>query len=186
MRTVTLVTGNKNKANEYGRLLPEGFDYTYKELDLVEIQSFDSAEIIADKARRAYEIIGTPVLVEDVTAGLKCLNGLPGPFIKYFQERMGSEALYLLATDDKRATVACNIAYYDGSRLIIAVGKVDGTVVPARTTHGFGFDNVFVPNGFTRTFAEMGEASKDQIGHRGLAVRELIKKLKGAKGDAEK
>ncbi len=177
MQIITLVTGNKNKLREYGRLLPKDFPYTHKDIDLNEIQSIDSAEIIADKVRRAYEVIGTPVLVEDVTAGLSCLNGLPGPFIKYFEERMGQEVLYLMANDDKRATVTCTIGYYDGIELLLATGKVEGTVVPMRTTNGFGFDNVFMPNGSTKTFAEMGEADKDRLSHRGLAVRNLLKQL---------
>ncbi len=177
MRIVTLVTGNKNKLREFGRLLPEDFPYTHQGLDLDEIQSFDSIEIIADKARRAYEIIGSPVIVEDVSAGLECLNGLPGPFIKYFEERIGQEALYLLANDDKRATITCNIGYYDGTRLVTGVGIVEGTVVPTREDTGFGFDNVFIPNGQNLTFAEMGDDLKDTIGHRGLAVRDLLKNL---------
>ncbi len=177
MTKVTLVTGNKHKLLEFGRLLPADFPYTHQGLDLEEIQSFDSVKIITDKAKRAYEIIGDPVIVEDVTAGLECLNGLPGPFIKYFEERMGQEALYLLANDDKRATITCNIAYYDGSQLVIGTGKIDGTVVPTRVSTGFGFDNVFMPNGQNQTFAEMGDAAKDSISHRGLAVRDLLRKL---------
>lgn len=177
MQRATLVTGNKNKLLEFKRLLPADFPYAHKALDLDEIQSFDLKEIVSNKARHAYEIIGTPVIIEDVSAGLACLNGLPGPFIKYFQERMGSEALYLLANDNKRATITCNVAYYDGSRLIIGTAKVEGQVVPARTTHGFGFDNVFMPDDSTRTFAEMGNELKDIIGHRGLAVRDLLKQL---------
>lgn len=177
MQIITLVTGNKHKLREYGRLLPKDFPYTHNGLDLDEIQSFDSVEIIADKTRRAYEIIGSPVLVEDVTAGLNCLNGLPGPFIKYFEERMGQEVLYLLANEDKRATVTCTIGYFDGHQLVLATGQVEGTVVPMRTTNGFGFDNVFIPNGSTKTFAEMSEADKDKFSHRGLAVQDLLKQL---------
>lgn len=177
LKTVTLVTGNKHKLREFGRLFPKDFSYTHKAVDLDEIQSFDSTVIITDKAHRAYAIIGSAVIVEDVTAGLACLSGLPGPFIKYFEERMGQEALYLLANDDKRATITCNIGYYDGSKLIIGTGVVEGTVVQARADTGFGFDNVFVPNGSTQTFAEMGDELKDVIGHRGLAVKDLLDKL---------
>lgn len=180
MTKVTLVTGNKHKLREFGRLLPADFPYTHRGLDLEEIQSFDSVKIITDKAKRGYEIIGGPVVVEDVTAGLECLNGLPGPFIKYFEERMGQEVLYLLANDDKRATITCNIAYYDGSRLIIGTGKVNGTVVPTRTDSGFGFDNVFMPNGQNQTFAEMGDDAKDLISHRALAVLDLLRKLESS------
>jgi inosine/xanthosine triphosphate pyrophosphatase family protein len=55
-------------------------------LDLTEIQSLDSREIVEDKLKRAYELLKTPLIVEDVACGLDSLKGLPGPFFKFFEK----------------------------------------------------------------------------------------------------
>ncbi|MXD62607.1 non-canonical purine NTP pyrophosphatase, partial [Escherichia coli] len=71
-----LVTGNKNKLLEWQRLLPENVTIDSVDVDLVEIQSDNLEEIVADKVRRAYEIVKRPVVVEDISAGLDRLGGL--------------------------------------------------------------------------------------------------------------
>lgn len=175
---ITLVTGNKNKLAEWRRLLPDDIELTAADIDLEEIQSLDLEAIVIDKAKRAYEHVGSPVLVEDVSAGLVGLGGLPGPFIKYFEIQLGEDALYKLATtDNKDAVVTCMIGYYDGARAIAARGDIRGTVVSYRGDVGFGFDHVFVPEGQTETYAEMGRAAKDAISHRSQAIKEMLRQL---------
>lgn len=175
----TIVTGNLHKLKEYHRLLPADFAFEAADIDLDEIQSFDAVKIVQDKAKRAYDLIGSPVIVEDVSAGLDRLNGLPGPFIKFFEQQLGKDALYKLAGDQTRATVRCTIGYYDGEKTIIAGGTVKGTVVPSRGENGFGFDHVFMPDGQNKTFAEMIPEEKDKLSHRSLAVADLLEQLKG-------
>jgi len=175
---LTLVTGNEGKLEEWQRLVPAEFALENIKLDLDELQSFDVDQIVEAKVRAAYEAIGKPVVVDDVSAGLESLKGLPGPFIKYFEERLGQDALYRLAGTDKRATVQCTIGYFDGSQLLLAHGRVNGKVVLRRGERLFGFDCVFVPNGQTKTYAEMTGPQKDAVSHRGLAVRDLLTQLK--------
>ena len=106
------------------------------------------------------------------------LGGLPGPFIKYFEHQLGQDAYFQLSVGpDAPATVACTVAFYDGTTIVTAVGIVKGTVVPARGSNGFGFDVCFMPNGQTKTYAEMTPAEKDQVSHRALTIRELAEKL---------
>src|SRR5438270_10339025 len=114
MQTIYLVTGNNHKLEEYGRLLPTDFPIEAVALDLDEIQSFDPKVIVEDKARRAYEKLGKPVIVEDVSAGLEGLHGLPGPFIKYFEQQLGQDAMHQIAPKNKRASISCTLAYFDG------------------------------------------------------------------------
>jgi non-canonical purine NTP pyrophosphatase (RdgB/HAM1 family) len=177
MKTITLVTGNRQKLREFQRLLPPSFEFEMVALDLNEIQSFDPKVIVEDKVRRAYEKVQRPVVVEDVSAGLDSLNGLPGPFIKFFEQQLGKDALYKLAGADTRATVTCTIGYYDGTHVSYAVGTVSGHAVPMRGTNGFGFDAVFMPDGHNKTFAEMDPSEKDAVSHRGRAVRQLTQLL---------
>ena len=179
MSTLTLVTGNPGKLVEWQRLLPTEYKLESADIDLVEIQSLDLLAIVADKAHRAFEHIGSPVLVEDVSAGLVRLGGMPGPFIKYFEISMGLDALFQLAakTGDA-AIVTCTIGYYDGSRLISAQADVVGSVVSARGNNGFGFDCCFVPEGADKTFAEMSPTEKDGISHRAQAIKSLFEQLR--------
>lgn len=149
------------------------------DVDLPEIQSDNAEEIITDKARRAYEASGKPVVVEDVEAGLEKLNGLPGPFIKYFNKKLGNDALYRLAgREGERAMVSCSVAYYDGDKMLTVRSDVPGTIVAPRGQHGWGFDFTFVPEGETQTFAEMGEEKKHSFSHRSKAIQLFVEKYK--------
>jgi non-canonical purine NTP pyrophosphatase (RdgB/HAM1 family) len=178
MRQILLVTGNENKLREWQRQMPDDVELTSIDIDLPEIQSDDSEEIVADKAKRAYEAAGMPVVVEDVSAELEHLNGLPGPFIKFFMKRLGNDALYQLATHEgEAATISCAVAYYDGENLITLRGDVKGTVVAPRGGDGFGFDITFVPDGYDKTYAEMTGSEKDAVSHRQKAIKMLVDRL---------
>lgn len=174
---LTLITGNTHKLEEWQRMMPADIKLDHHPLDLDEIQSLDSAEIIRHKVRQAYEAIGQPVVVEDVSCGLDKLNGLPGPFIKFFEKQLGNGALYKLAGGEALATAICTIGYFDGKHEYFAVGEVRGKVVAPRTASGFGFDTVFIPDGVGKTYAEMTGPEKDAVSHRRLAIDELLKQL---------
>ena len=179
MHSLTLVTGNRHKLAEWRRLLPAGFVLENTAVDLDEIQSLDLMEIITDKARRAYAAAGKPVIVEDIAAGLDELGGLPGPFIKFFEKRLGMDALFQLAgKEGAPVTVQCAMAYYDGKEFITSYAEVHGTAVAARGQNGFGFDCCFVPAGQTETYAEMPAAKKDSLSHRAKAIDLLLPKLR--------
>ena len=109
MTDFTLVSGNSGKVSEYHRLLDSRLSFDVLDLDLDELQSLDSNSIVEHKVRQAYANVQKPVVVEDVSAGVDRLNGLPGPFIKFFEQRLGKEALYLLAGERSAATITCTI-----------------------------------------------------------------------------
>lgn len=180
MRTITLVTGNQGKLHEYEALLPKETDITFviHKLDLPEIQSLDLEAIVRDKLLRAFEILHTPVIVEDVSAGLDRLDGLPGPFFKFFEQKLGKHALLTLAkAPGEDVTILCTTGYYDGESMLFGVGEIHGVVVEPRGEGGFGFDPVVVPDGESRTMAEMSFEDKNQISHRSLAVTSLLRQL---------
>lgn len=180
MKKIFLVTGNPNKLAEWRRQLPADIEIESVDVDLAEIQSIDPEEIMADKARRAYEVVGKPVVVEDVTAGLEKLGGLPGPFIKFFIKSLGGDVLHTLAdSDSEPAVVSCTIGYYDGKELMTVRADVKGTVVAPRGGNGFGFDGTFVPEGQSLTYAEMSDEQKDGVSHRSVAIKKFIDKFKG-------
>lgn len=178
MRSITLVTGNPGKLKEWQRLFPAGFQLDTADIDLDEIQSMDLEAIAVDKAKRAYGILGKPVVVEDVSAGLDKLGGLPGPFIKYFELELGLDVLFQLAEyEGDPATAICTVAYYDGTTTLVARGDIHGSVVPPRGKNGFGFDGIFVCDGQNKTLSEMSPAEKDAISHRAQAIQTLAEQI---------
>lgn len=181
MTEIYLVTGNSSKLRELQAIFPKEVVLKSRTLDLIEIQPKDimSDEIIHDKLQRAYKAIGKPVIVEDVSAELACLNGLPGPFIKYFEQRLGKGALWQLAEQhkNKSCVIRCTMGYYDGKTEHIVHGETAGHVVPPRGENGFGFDFVFVPDGHSRTQAEMSAEEKNAMSHRFKAASALAATL---------
>lgn len=176
---LTLVSGNKGKQAEWQRLLPDDFKIELLDLDLDEIQSFDLKEIISDKARRAYQQAQKPVVVEDISAGLDRLNGLPGPFVKFFEKRLGADALFQLSgREGESMTVRCAMAYFDGQEMVIVESEVKGSVVSARGENGFGFDKCFVPHDQIKTYSQMSPAEKDGVSHRARAIAKLLPLLR--------
>ncbi len=172
---ITLVTGNKHKLEEWHRLLPNNIEIESHNIDLDEIQSMDPKAIVTDKAKRAFAQLHTPVIVEDISAGIDRLNGLPGPLIKYFVKGLGNDCLVRLAGQENApAFVACSIAYYDGISVVAISAEVRGVCVTPRGENGFGFDFGFIPEGSDKTFAEMTAVEKDAVSHRSKAVKEFL------------
>lgn len=173
-----LVTGNRGKIAEARLAL--GIEIEAVEVDLPEIQDLDLLEILQQKAAVAWELVQQPLVVEEAGLSLTALNGFPGPLVKWMLEAMGAEGIARTAhaLGDPRAIARCALLYRDAERTVVAEGNTPGTLVlPGRGGHGFGWDPVFLPDGETRTFAELQGREKDAVSHRGKAWRELMPKL---------
>ncbi len=85
-------------------------------VDLPEIQEMNTEGIAKDKALLAAQLAGGPCLIEDTSLKFHALGGMPGPYIKWFQERLKSEGLWriLAAYEDKSATAVCTLAFCPG------------------------------------------------------------------------
>lgn len=173
MSRITLVTGNPNKLLELQKIFPATLDLRTESLDLVEPQTLDLHEIVQFKLERAFEVIDGPVLVEDISAELEVMNGLPGPFIKFFEQRMGKDALYKLSHEGARVAIKCCMGYYDGNKMALFDGQLDGTITKPRIDSGFGFDIVIIPDGYNKTIAELGPDIKNTISHRSKAAQQM-------------
>lgn len=174
---LVVITTNKNKLAEINEIL--GTNHKASQIDIPEIQTLDLDELIAHKAKEAYRKIKKPVLVEDVSLAIKSLRGLPGTFVKFFLNALGTEGTAALVKgQDSSTTATAAVAIYDGKNLKIFKGQVKGTLSARnRGEHGFGFDKVFIPAGFNQTFAEMSPALKNKISHRAKALVKLKKYL---------
>jgi non-canonical purine NTP pyrophosphatase (RdgB/HAM1 family) len=177
MAKVTFVTGNQNKADFLAKFL--GHPVHHIKLDLDEIQSLDSVEIVRHKSKQAYDTVGSPVLVEDVSVVINALGRLPGPFIKWFEQELGLDGIIRLLknTQDRTATVAVTYAYFDGASLKLFRDKVLGSIAekPEYGGYDFGWNPIFIPHGSTKTFAQMNE---EEIERYSLRTRKVYPELK--------
>lgn len=174
----TLVTGNPNKLAEARRIC--GLELAHADIDLPEIQSGNLAEVAYEKAREAWRRLERPLIVDETALELAALNGFPGPLIKFMLDAVGPDGVARTAEalGDVGVSAVCLLIYFDGRKTIAAEGRAHGELVrPPRGEHGFGFDTVFLPDGESATYAELGQARKDEIGHRGRAWRALLAEL---------
>lgn len=160
MKMPVFITGNQNKADYLAKLL--GMPIDHQKIDLDEIQSKDIGEIVTHKVKQAYEIAKRPVLVEDVSLSFSALDGLPGPFIKFFVESSNGLEMMCRMLDgfsDRTARAECMYGYYDGERLELFLEGIDGVIADhPKGGGGFGWDKIFCPNGYEgKTRAELNE-----------------------------
>src|SRR4051812_44743029 len=145
-------------------------------LDLPELQALDVAQVAVAKAAAARATLGdpdSPVLVEDSGLVIDAWNGLPGALTKWFLRSVGSEGLLKMLSGEEnrlaRAVCAVAIAAADGS-VRVFVGEVEGNIATEpRGSGGFGWDPIFVPEGHTETYAELGPR-KHAVSHRARAL----------------
>ena len=169
-------TTNRNKFREVCRIL--GFKIKQVKLEIPEIQSFDLREIVEDKVKKAYERIRKPVIVEDTALYIKSWNGFPGPFIGWVIKTMGIEGVCRLVGKERSARARACVGYYDGKRMEIFSGEVKGEIAKEpRGRRRFDWDRIFIPSGFSRTFAEMSIEEKNRISHRMKAFVKVKRSL---------
>ncbi|CAB9501911.1 Inosine triphosphate pyrophosphatase [Seminavis robusta] len=158
-------------------------------VDLPEIQEVNTEAIAKEKALLGAQLAGGPCVVEDTSLQFTALGGMPGPYIKWFQERLGSEGLYniLTAYEDKSAQAVCTLAFcpYPHADPVLFTGVTHGTIVKPVPGRGFGWDSIFVPDNCDnaeedenctpeqrKPFSLMTTEEKNQKSHRGKAVRQ--------------
>jgi len=172
---ITFVTGNKKKLEEVKQILASAgelpFEITNCKIDLPELQG-DPFEIAKEKCRLAAKKVNGAVLTEDTSLCFNALNGMPGPYIKWFLENCGHDGLNkMLDGFDDRSGFAQTIVAYTagpGHEVHVFEGRTNGKIVKARGSLDFGWDPIFEPDeGEGKTYAEMTKEFKNSISHRG-------------------
>ncbi len=170
---VYFITSNKNKFQEARAILP---DIEQLDIELPEIQEIDAQKIIEAKLVTAFEHKKGAFIVEDTSLYLDCMNGLPGPLIKWFLCTIGNEGLCKIAcllknTNAKAKTI---IGYAKNpENILFFEGVIEGTIVEPRGENPFGWDPIFQPKGFSRTFGQMTPEEKNAISMRRIAFEQL-------------
>ncbi len=189
---LVIASHNEGKVREIRALLaPHGIEpVSARELDLPEpvengTTFFANAEI---KARSAADLSGLPALADDSGLCVDALGGEPGVYTADWAEtpsgrdwklamRKVEDALAAKGSQtgrDAHFTCVLALAWPDG-HVEWFEGRAEGSLTwPPRGTVGFGYDPVFVPEGGTRTYAELDPAEKHAISHRADAFRQLV------------
>ncbi|KAH0553981.1 hypothetical protein KQX54_006769 [Cotesia glomerata] len=178
-KPIVFVTGNAKKLEEILAILGKNFprEVRNQKIDLPEYQG-EPRDISISKCKAAMEVVKGPVIVEDTCLCFNAMKGLPGPYIKWFLEKLGPEGLVDMLTtwQDKSAEAVCTFAYSSGNpddEIILFEGKTQGTIVSPRGPRDFGWDPIFQPDGYTETYAELPKSVKNEISHRSKALEQL-------------
>lgn len=173
-----LVSTNPNKGIEAERIL--GIPLLRVSLALPEIQAVSVEEITRYKVDVARVKGYSRLIVEDVSLGFDELGNFPGPYVRWLLEAAGGKGLAAIAyaLNNRSAKAQCCVGYWNGSSVKIFLGEIAGEIlVKPRGERHFGWDAWFQPKGTDKTFAEMTEAEKDELSHRGRAYRKLREHL---------
>ena len=189
-----IASNNKHKIHEIKQILSGKFDeiLSLGEAGVNHETVEDGATFMENalkKATEICEITGCASLADDSGLCVNALNGDPGIIsaryagggINHSTDAENNALLLknLAGAADRSAYFICTIAlaYPDGKR-VTAEGYMHGSIIDApRGAQGFGYDPLFLPNGESRTVAELSDDEKNAISHRGNALKNLLSKL---------
>ena len=183
---IVFASNNKNKFNEIRQSLPKHFEI----LNLIDIGCYEEIPETSDtiegnailKANYITKNYGYSCFADDSGLEVDALNGAPGVFsARYGGESKNDEInmnklLFELEKSTCRKanfkTVIC--LNLNGTQHLFT-GIVNGNITTKKIgDNGFGYDPIFIPEGFDKTFAQMTTEEKSTISHRGIAVRKLV------------
>jgi XTP/dITP diphosphohydrolase len=193
--TLVLATRNQGKLRELARILRYqerlvGLDAFPGVPDVPETEATFEANALL-KARVIASYTGVPSVADDSGLCVDAMNGMPGVLSARWAGRHGDDKANLKLLLDQvtdvpdtrlgaRFVCAAALAVPGGQEWVVT-GEVAGRLIrEPRGSGGFGYDPIFLPDGFTQTTAEMTPDAKDAISHRGRAFRALAPFITGS------
>jgi XTP/dITP diphosphohydrolase len=192
MPKLIFATKNRGKLNEVKNIFSDTefeitslLDLNYK-LDIEENEKTFEGNA-RKKAEEVFNFYKIPVIADDSGIEVEQLNGIPGVYsARYAGENATDEENNqkiigeLRKYPEPHATrYVCCAVYYDGENYLIKFGEIKGRIIMrGRGTNGFGYDPLFVPDGYNQTMAELSTEVKNNISHRGIAFNKLKKRIK--------
>ena len=193
---LVLATRNKGKIVELQRIIAE----VMPEVELIGTDSFPNLDDVEEtedsfignallKAHAVAKVTGLPAIADDSGLSVNALNGAPGIFSARYAGTHGDDLANLnkVLRDmakvlDRSASFHCAAAFAkpDGFELFVEEKLLGRLTTTPIGESGFGYDPIFIPDGFEITTAQMDPALKDQISHRGMAFRALVPKVLNA------
>ena len=191
MQKLIFATNNSHKLQEIQDLLQNKFHV----VSLEDIGIYEDIAETADtlegnallKARYVFERTQSDCFADDTGLEVDELDGAPGVYsARYagenasFDDNMDKLIDTLRGTENRKARFRTVIALIFKGNEYLFEGRVDGIILKEKAgSHGFGYDPIFLPEGFEKSFAEMDPIQKNAISHRGRSVQKLINFLKG-------
>jgi XTP/dITP diphosphohydrolase len=192
---IVLASRNRGKLIELRRILNDSFELVPLPEAAPEVDetgaTFEENALL--KARSAAEVTGLPAVADDSGLAVDALNGMPGVLSARWSGRHGDDDANLRLVlgqvagvpDDRLGAAfvcAAALALPNGEEHVVR-GEMRGRLIrEQRGANGFGYDPIFVPEGETRTTAELASADKDAISHRGRAFRALAQVVREVLG----
>ena len=183
---LVFATSNKGKYNEVKKMMPRNINLlSLNDLNFIgDIQ--ETGKTLKQNAKIKSDFIfnnfGINCFADDSGLEIDSLNGMPGVYSARFAGKTCNsndniEKVWKLLTGYKntdakfKSILSLNI---DGKTFFFE-GKINGKIIfNKRGTNGFGYDSIFVPNGYNKTFAELNSVEKNEISHRSEAFKRLI------------
>ncbi|HHQ45102.1 MAG TPA: XTP/dITP diphosphatase [Candidatus Altiarchaeales archaeon] len=171
-------TSNRNKvleANEVGKDFEVFFEML--KLDYPEVRSDDVAEVAGTGVEYVHKKVGGAVIVEDSGIFIDALNGFPGAYSAMAFKKIGLEGILKLmaGVEERGCRFKSAVGYADENGIRIFEGEVEGVIsMEVRGSAGFGYDPIFVPEGYDKTFGEIPDVKK-KLSHRRVSVEKLCR-----------
>ena len=190
---LVLATRNKGKIVELQRIIAE----VMPEVELIGTDSFPNLDDVEEtedsfignallKAHAVAKATGLPAIADDSGLSVNALNGAPGIFSARYAGTHGDDLANLNkvlknmeGVLDRTAAFHCAAAFAkpDGFELVVEEKLIGRLTTTPIGESGFGYDPIFIPDGFEVTTAQMDPSLKDEISHRGMAFRALVPKV---------
>lgn len=190
MKNLVFATNNQHKLVEVKAILEPDF----KILSLSDLNCNDEIPETANtlegnallKARHIYDKFGLDCFADDTGLEIETLGGEPGVFsARYAGEEndatknMNKVLNLMVNKENRNACFRTVIALIQGNDIMYFEGKINGRISHQPVGEsGFGYDPIFIPDGYDKSFAQLSSAEKNTISHRALAINKLIKHLK--------
>ncbi len=158
-----------------------GYDVEHIKTKYPEVQAETLEETIVPGLEWLMQRYQRPMFIDDSGLFVDALKGFPGVYSSYVFKTVGCDGILRLmkGIEDRRARFECCIGYLEpGGEPFIVRGVAHGSISQEMAgTGGFGYDPIFVPEGHTRTYAQIEVAEKNTMSHRGRAVAKFLEEL---------
>lgn len=174
-------TVNAFKREEIAQIFSgSNFEIKFLKTPIVEILSHELEEVIFKKAADAYMATRTPVIVEHGALQIDYFNGFPGALSKPMWDLMNTKICEIIPLGASRSAKAVSaVCYCDGKRRITTYGETLGSISEiAKGSNGFQWDPIFIPEGETKTYAEMELSEKLSYSQAKKAYFKLLEVFK--------
>ncbi len=180
-KNITFISGNNSKIKEFRNMLEPHVEMQVLDIDLPEIQSLDPKEVIEDKLNRVKQEVEWVFFVEDTCLVIDAYsNWLPGPLIKWFikdrEQWLQNIVDYTVMKNNLSATAITTIGLHINGKNHFFKWEIEWNISKeVKWSNSFGWDDIFIPAYWAKTFWEMNVEEKNNYSMRQIAANQMVK-----------